>query len=187
MSLIKFSLPSNHPTERKAKEAELKMRDIARKAREEHRKSLNCEQLDVKEEPPTTRTPVFEKRSSPPQSLSPPTSLEGGIARPPNPEAVLCWYRETEMPKGAGRQNNSPSGGPARWFHGLLGRADAEALLANRTQGSFLVRLSEKIWGYAISYKEEEERQFRRRRARADRGAGEGNGGKGAPSDGGNG
>lgn len=78
------------------------------------------------------------------------------MARPPNPEAVLRWYRNTEMAKGTGREGSAVCGGPAKWFHGLLSRADAEALLANRLPGSFLVRISEKIWGYAISYKDED-------------------------------
>lgn len=131
------------------------MRDIARRAREEHRKSLNCDQWEAveekqKQEQQTRRTVILEKSPS----SSPPTSLDGSVPRPPNPEAVLRWYRDTELAKGTGREINGV--GPAKWFHGLLSRAEAEALLANRTQGSFLVRISEKIWGYAISFKDED-------------------------------
>lgn len=151
------------------------MRDIARKAREEHRKSMSCDQLEVATSsspstsslPPSKEAPAateprrsaavsIEKSPSPPQSLSPPSSLESSVPRPPNPDAVLRWYRDSEMAKGTGRERNASSAGPARWFHGLLSRTEAEALLASRSQGSFLVRLSEKIWGYAISYKDED-------------------------------
>lgn len=78
------------------------------------------------------------------------------MPRPPNPEAVLRWYRDSEMSKGAAKESSATNAGPARWFHGLLSRPEAETLLASSAQGSFLVRLSEKIWGYAISYKDED-------------------------------
>ena len=39
---------------------------------------------------------------------------------------------------------------------GLISRAQAEDLLQDQEIGSFLIRLSDKIWGYTISYKCEE-------------------------------
>lgn len=39
---------------------------------------------------------------------------------------------------------------------GLITRSEAEKLLLDQPYGSYLVRLSEKIWGYAISYRAKE-------------------------------
>lgn len=69
---------------------------------------------------------------------------------PPSKQAVLDWYKTKEHPRQAGIDavaNFEP------WFHGLVTRSEAEALLRDAEEGSFLVRLSERVWGYAISYR----------------------------------
>ncbi|XP_044272544.1 SH2 domain-containing protein 4A-like [Tribolium madens] len=113
--------------ERKAKQAEQQIREIARRAREEHRLTSNFE-IDT--------------------SYS---TVNTGV--PPGRTAVIEWYKSHERPKWTGldRSNNAES-----WFHGLITRSEAEKLLLDRPYGSFLVRLSERIWGYAISYRAKE-------------------------------
>ncbi|EFA09056.1 SH2 domain-containing protein 4A isoform X2 [Tribolium castaneum] len=113
--------------ERKAKQAEQQIREIARRAREEHR--LTNFEIDT--------------------SYS--TINNTGV--PPGRGAVVEWYKSHERPKWTGldRSNNVES-----WFHGLITRSEAEKLLLDRPYGSFLVRLSERIWGYAISYRAKE-------------------------------
>ena len=41
-------------------------------------------------------------------------------------------------------------------YQGIISRQKAEKLLENSKKGTFLVRISERIWGYAISYKSDE-------------------------------
>lgn len=128
--------------EKKSKEAECQMRAIARRAREEHRKSMSTEQLND-----------FSSDSSAQLvNSSPPSSLDSNISRPPSQDAVVKWYRDEEFQKGCGI--NADDGKPFEWFHGLVTRLDAEDLLLDEPRGTFLVRVSEKIWGYAISYKD---------------------------------
>ncbi|XP_017771306.1 PREDICTED: SH2 domain-containing protein 4A-like isoform X1 [Nicrophorus vespilloides] len=111
--------------ERKAKEAELQIREIARRAREEHRLTSCKLELD-----------------------SAYSAVATGV--PPTRQAVLDWYKSSEVPRRAGLD---VQGNVESWFHGLITRAEAERLLQERSDGSFLVRLSEKVWGYAISYR----------------------------------
>lgn len=129
--------------EKKSKEAECQMRDIARRAREEHRKSMTSEQLNDFSN---------ENNSQLVNSSSPPSSLDSNVSKPPSQDAVVKWYRDEEFSKGCGI--NADDGKPFQWFHGLVTRLEAEDLLLDEPRGTFLVRVSEKIWGYAISYKD---------------------------------
>lgn len=42
------------------------------------------------------------------------------------------------------------------FFVGIISRNEAEELLQSRPPGSYLLRVSEKIWGFAVSYKAED-------------------------------
>jgi hypothetical protein len=71
-------------------------------------------------------------------------------AKPDSRQSVIAWFKQTEMPRGVMKDNE---GKVNEWFHGILTRGEAENLLNNKEPGTFLVRVSEKIWGYTISVK----------------------------------
>lgn len=112
--------------ERRAKQAEQQIREIARRARQEHKMAIAA-------------------ASEPPECPYMSAAVSGV---PPNKQAVLDWYHTKERPRGAGFD--------VPWFHGLVTRSEAEAALRDEAEGSFLVRLSERVWGYAISYRARE-------------------------------
>jgi hypothetical protein len=124
--------------ERKSREAEAEIRLIAQRAREHYERSLRTSEslLPALTEGKVTSLKDAIKRSRPPKPL--------------NREAIIQWYVKTELPKGTGFDPKTKY--PARWFHGIISRADAEELLADKPVGAFLVRISERIWGYTISY-----------------------------------
>lgn len=66
-------------------------------------------------------------------------------------ESIIKWFKEEQFPLRAGYQKTTDAIAP--WFHGILTSKKAEELLSKTVPGSFLVRVSEKIKGYVLSYR----------------------------------
>ncbi|VDK84520.1 unnamed protein product [Litomosoides sigmodontis] len=126
--------------ERKAREAEAEIRRIAQRAREQHRQQSLRTSASI--------LPIL-KNVDPSQLKS---ALKN-LPRPPKPQsrdAIIHWFRTQELPRGTGLDPVTHV--PAVWFHGIISRSRADRLLQKKPSGSFLVRISERIWGYTLSY-----------------------------------
>uniref|UniRef100_A0A8C5WIG0 SH2 domain containing 4B n=1 Tax=Leptobrachium leishanense TaxID=445787 RepID=A0A8C5WIG0_9ANUR len=148
---------------RKSKEADEDRQHKARRARAEyHRQSLRA----IQKGKVAGLSNLFQNSSlSNGQEFSPDSPiiypllkhqvpLGKSWERPPRPiskDTIIRWFKEEQIPRQAGIDKNN--GNIALWFHGIISRETAEELLMNKPEGSFLVRVSEKIWGYTLSYR----------------------------------
>ncbi|XP_071130132.1 SH2 domain-containing protein 4B-like isoform X1 [Mytilus edulis] len=137
--------------EKRAKDAEVQMRQLARDAREEVRNSFRHVARNLtavsafasgKDKPPlppknSEKIKAHKRKSRPP--------------RPQNRDAIIAWFHDEERERSAGLDPQTNK--PAEWFHGIIPRMDAETMLINEPTGSYLVRVSERVWGYTISYR----------------------------------
>uniref|UniRef100_A0A0N5BVL7 SH2 domain-containing protein n=1 Tax=Strongyloides papillosus TaxID=174720 RepID=A0A0N5BVL7_STREA len=118
-----------------------RMKEIAIKAREAHRKQ------ELRTSSPLLNiVNGFDKNMTFREAIK-------KIPRPPKPEsrnAIIKWFKEKEIPNSTVIDPLTKR--PAVWFHGIISRETAEKLLNKTKWGSFLVRVSERIWGYTVSY-----------------------------------
>ncbi|XP_038648579.1 SH2 domain-containing protein 4B [Scyliorhinus canicula] len=66
-------------------------------------------------------------------------------------EKTIRWFREQQMPLRAGYEKDCDLIAP--WFHGVITRQETEELLSKKGAGAFLIRISERIIGYCLSYR----------------------------------
>ncbi|XP_014318366.1 SH2 domain-containing protein 4A isoform X2 [Myotis lucifugus] len=149
---------------RKSKAADEKRRSLAKQAREDYKRlSQNGRSSEGLQSPPSV--PLKPKR--PP--LPPKPKFLNPAEYPPKPfrnqavtrtasssaqEDIIRWFKEEQLPLRAGYEKTSDTIAP--WFHGILTLTRANELLSTCVPGSFLIRVSERIKGYALSYLSED-------------------------------
>ncbi|KAM3938420.1 SH2 domain-containing protein 4A isoform 2-T2 [Leptodactylus fuscus] len=69
-------------------------------------------------------------------------------------ENIIKWFKEEQLPLQAGWDRSGTYMAP--WFHGIISRLESEDLLKDQVPGSFLIRVSEKIQGYVLTYRSED-------------------------------
>ncbi|XP_067941055.1 SH2 domain-containing protein 4A-like isoform X4 [Watersipora subatra] len=142
--------------EKQAKEADTQRRQLARYAREDYRRNSKLkpgEEVNhrASRQPKTAfrESAILIKNAS----VAVRQSMSQTKPRPSGKGDIVKWFLEEEKPKNTGL---TESGEVEPWFHGMISREEAEGLLSDARECSFLVRVSEKIWGFAISYKAED-------------------------------
>lgn len=151
---------------RKSKAADEKRRSLAKQAREDY-KRLSLAAQRGKGEGPQSPPSVPQKPKRPPlppkpQFLNPaghpqkPLRNQGVIRTSSSSaqEEIIRWFKEEQLPLHACYEKTSTTIAP--WFHGIISLRRAQELLSSCTPGSFLVRVSERVKGYALSYLSEE-------------------------------
>uniref|UniRef100_A0A8C0C3Y9 SH2 domain containing 4A n=1 Tax=Buteo japonicus TaxID=224669 RepID=A0A8C0C3Y9_9AVES len=145
---------------RKSKAADEKRRSLARQARDDYRRlSLQGihrgKQADIsKGATAGDRRPLQYPPLPPKPKLLPPAMANGRAIRTisnSTEESIIKWFKEEQFPLRAGYQKTTDTIAP--WFHGILTSKKAEELLNKTVPGGFLVRISEKIKGYVLSYR----------------------------------
>lgn len=149
---------------RKSKAADEKRRSLAKQAREDYKRlSQRGRSGDGVQNPLTgpqkPRRPPLPPKPQFLQLLGNPSKTLGnqGVIRTETSSTqmdIIRWFKEEQLPFRAGYQKNSDTIAP--WFHGILTQKKANELLSTGVPGSFLIRVSEKTKGYALSYLSEE-------------------------------
>ncbi|KAM6220516.1 SH2 domain-containing protein 4A [Rhynchocyon petersi] len=149
---------------RKSKAADEKRRSLAKQAREDYKRLSQKGRSGEGLQSPAT---IAQKPRRPPlppkpQFLNPagypvkPLRNQGVTRTASNSiqEDIIQWFKEEQLPLRAGYEKASDTIAP--WFHGIITLKRANELLSSGVPGSFLVRVSERIRGYVLSYLSED-------------------------------
>jgi SH2 domain-containing protein 4A len=149
---------------RKSKAADERRRSLAKQAREDYKRLSQRGRSgegrqSTPSDPQKPRRPPLPPK---PQFLPPvgypqrPVGNQGMMRTASScaQEDIIRWFKEEQLPLRAGYQKASDTISP--WFHGILTLKKANELLSTGVPGSFLIRVSERMKGYALSYLSQE-------------------------------
>lgn len=147
-------------TLQKSKAADMRRRSLAKQTIEDHRRR-SVKALERGRVAAVTKVFGSTNPAPPPEPEPKPRSSaisrKGGMRRSVSAASrdhIIRWFKEEQLPLRAGFQRDQSRIAP--WFHGIISREQAEALLAKGEPGFFLVRVSERICGYVLSYRSRE-------------------------------
>ncbi|XP_041753370.2 SH2 domain-containing protein 4A [Coregonus clupeaformis] len=149
---------------RKSKAADLRRRSIAKQTRDDHRRQ-SVKALERGRVAAVTKAFGGDKPALPPKpkprnltvtsdTLNPKQGVRRTLSTSGR-EHIIRWFQEEQLPFRAGFEKDQSR--VASWFHGIISRQEAEDLLSEGVPGHFLVRVSERILGYVLSYRCKEE------------------------------
>ncbi|CAM4730860.1 unnamed protein product [Leuciscus chuanchicus] len=149
-------------TLQKSKAADVRRRSLAKQTMEDHRrrsvKALERGRVAAVTKAFASSNPDPNPPPKPkPRNTSAALSRKAGMRRSFSTSSldhIIRWFREEQFPLRAGFQSDHSRIAP--WFHGIISREQAEALLKEGGPGLFLVRVSERIFGYVLSYRSKE-------------------------------
>ncbi|KAM6985119.1 SH2 domain-containing protein 4A [Aplochiton taeniatus] len=147
-------------TLRKSKAADLRRRSMAKQALEDHRRR-SVKALERGRVAAVTKAFCGDKPLLPPKPKPRNLTVTSDTLKPKpgmrrttstsSREHIIRWFQEEQLPLRAGFEKDQSRIAP--WFHGIISREDAEELMSENKPGHFLVRVSERILGYVLSYR----------------------------------
>ncbi|XP_016408777.1 SH2 domain-containing protein 4A-like [Sinocyclocheilus rhinocerous] len=147
-------------TLQKSKAADTRRRSLAKQTIEDHRRR-SVKALERGRVEAMTKafgsTDLTTPPKPKPRNSSSAISRKGGMRRSLSASSrdhIIRWFKEEQLPLRAGFQRDQSR--IASWFHGIISREQAEVLLKEGEPGDFLVRVSERIFGYVLSYRSSE-------------------------------
>uniref|UniRef100_W5UCR0 SH2 domain-containing protein 4A n=1 Tax=Ictalurus punctatus TaxID=7998 RepID=W5UCR0_ICTPU len=144
---------------RKSKAADQRRRSLAKQTREDHRrrslKAVERGRVAAITKAFGGEKPVAAPKPKPRNlTLSnEPLQRRAGVRRSLSSSSrkeIIRWFREEQLTLRVCFQDDDSRIAP--WFHGIISRQEAEDLLSKGSPGAFLVRVSERIFGYVLSY-----------------------------------
>ncbi|TRY84234.1 hypothetical protein DNTS_028928 [Danionella cerebrum] len=144
----------------KSKVADMRRRSLVKQTLDDHRrrsiKALERGRVAAMSKAFTNNDPNPAPKPKPRNNMAA-ISRKAGMRRSLSASSqhhIIQWFKEEQLPLRAGFDRDQSR--IATWFHGIIPREQAEALLSEGKPGLFLVRVSERIFGYVLSYRSSE-------------------------------